>query len=262
MQLAGKICVVTGAAAAIGRTTAIEMAHQGATVVVSDVNDAAGEATADTIRSGGHDAIYVHADMQLEEDIRALMDTAGTTFGRIDVLFNNAGVHETAMSSETAVDTMPRTVWDKVLAINLTAVWLCTKYAVPHMRKAGGGAIINISSVGGLVGFPRGPAYSASKAGVINLTRCIAVDGAKDNIRANCVCPASIETDMVTKYIQSAADPEAIQRALVGSHLIKRLGTQEEVAKLVCFLASDDASFINGSAYLIDGGSLAWRGSD
>ena len=262
MRLEGKVCVVTGSGSGIGRATAIEMAREGGKVVVSDVNDDAGAETVAAITGAGGEAVYAHADVTSGDDVTALMQSAVDSFGRLDVLHNNAGVHETDFTTETAVDTLPEEVWDRVFAINLRAVWTCTRAAVPHMRAAGGGAIVNAGSTASYLGYPMSPAYTSTKAAILGLTRCMAIDFAKDAIRVNCYCPAAVDTPMVSKYWEAADEPEVIKSMLVGSHLVKRLGRPEEVAKLVCFLASDDASFITGAAYMIDGGSLAWRGSE
>jgi NAD(P)-dependent dehydrogenase (short-subunit alcohol dehydrogenase family) len=246
MRLRDKVCVVTGSGSGIGRATAIEMAREGGKVVVSDLNDDQGAETVAAITGAGGEAVYAHADVTSGDDVTAL----------------HAGVHETDFTTETAVDTLPEEVWDTVFAVNLRAVWTCTRAAVPHMRAGGGGAIVNAGSTASYLGYPMSAAYTSTKAAILGLTRCMAVDFAKDSIRVNCYCPAAVDTPMVSKYWEAADDPEVIKSMLVGSHLVKRLGRPEEVAKLVCFLASDDASFITGAAYLIDGGSLAWRGSE
>jgi NAD(P)-dependent dehydrogenase (short-subunit alcohol dehydrogenase family) len=259
-MLEDKVCVVTGGAQGMGRAAAIEMFRQGARVAVADVNDAGGRETVETITGQGGDALYVHCDLRSSTEIRDLMDRVAARFGGIDVLHNNAGVHDTDLTPETAVDVLPEDVWDTVYEINLRAVWLCTKYAVPYLRKSRAGAIVNAGSVGSLVAYPMAACYTATKGAVMQLTKATAVDLAADGIRCNCYCPGTIDTPMVAKYIDAAEDKAAIQSVLTASHLIPRLGRPEEVAKLVCFLASEDASFINGAVYLIDGGALAWRG--
>jgi len=261
-MLEGKVCVVTGAGQGMGRAAAIEMAAQGASVVAADVNDEMGRATIHAIQEAGGAGHFLHCDVRDREQVRALMDGAAERFGGIDVLHNNAGVHETDLASDTRVDLLADEVWDAVYEVNLRGVWHCTKYAVPHLRESPGGAIVNAGSVGSIVAYPMAACYSATKGAVAQLTKATAIDLAPDGIRCNCYCPGTIDTPMVAKYVDAAEDKEAIESVLTASHLIPRLGRPEEVAKLVCFLASDDASFINGAVYLIDGGALAWRGSN
>lgn len=261
-MLTDKVCIVTGSAGGIGRATAVEMGRRGAKVVVSDVNEEQGAETVALVRQAGAEAIFVGCDVRDEQQIEALMSAAAQHFGGIDVLHNNAGVHETDFTAETAVDTLPLEIWNKVYEINLRGVWLCTKHAAPHLKRSTRGpAIVNAASLGGLVGYPMAPCYCSTKGAVIQLTKATAIDLAP-TVRCNCYCPAAVDTPMVQKYFDAAEDKEAVNRALTGSHLIPRLGRPEEVAALVCFLASEEASWLTGAAYTIDGGSMAWRGSN
>jgi NAD(P)-dependent dehydrogenase (short-subunit alcohol dehydrogenase family) len=261
-MLEDKVCVVTGAGSGIGRETAIEMGRRGARVVVSDVVDAAGEETVALAEAEGGRARYVHCDVRDPAQIEALMAAADDAYGSIDVLHNNAGVQESDFTTDTAVDTLPNDVWDALYEINLRAVWLATKFAAPYLRRSQRGpAIVNASSTGGLTGYPMCPAYNATKGAVIQLTKATAIDLAP-TVRCNCYCPAAVDTPMVQKYFAAAEDEGALRAALVGSHLIPRLGEPSDIASLVCFLASDEASWITGTAITIDGGSLAWRGSN
>jgi NAD(P)-dependent dehydrogenase (short-subunit alcohol dehydrogenase family) len=261
-MLDDKVCLVTGSAAGIGRATAIEMARQGApAVMVSDLNDAGGHETVELVRAAGADAAYVHCDMTQPGEIRDLIDATVDRFGGLDVLHNNAGVHESDFTTELSVETLPEEIFERVYQINLRGPWLAMKYAAPHLRASKRNpAIINAGSTGGVTGYPAMNAYGASKGGLIQLTRCVAVDLAPD-VRVNAYAPASVDTQMVRKFIDAAEDKDAIMTFMVATHLIPRLGLAEEVAKLVCFLASDDAAWITGSVFPIDGGSLAWRGS-
>jgi NAD(P)-dependent dehydrogenase (short-subunit alcohol dehydrogenase family) len=246
----------------MGRGAVIEMAREGARVIASDVNDGNGHDTVRMVDEFGGEARFVHCDVRDREQVRGLMDAAVQHYGGIDVLHNNAGVHETDLTADTRIDLLPEEIWDAVYEINLRGVWLCTKYAVPYLRKSPAAAIVNAGSVGSFVAYPMAACYTATKGGVAQLTKATAVDLAPDGIRCNCYCPGTIDTPMVAKYIDAAEDKDAIEHVLTASHLIQRLGTPEEVAKLVCFLASDDASFITGAVYLIDGGALAWRGTN
>jgi NAD(P)-dependent dehydrogenase (short-subunit alcohol dehydrogenase family) len=260
--LNGKICLVTGSADGIGRATAVEMAEQGAgAVMVCDINDEKGAETVEMIRAKGVEADYQHCDMAKPDEIRALIDATVERFGGLDVLHNNAGVHESDFTTDLNVETLPEEIFDRVYRINLRGPWLAMKYAAPHLRASErGGAIVNAGSTGGVTGYPMMNAYGASKGGLIQLTRCVAVDLAPD-VRVNCYCPASVYTNMVKKFTEAAEDRDAVESFMVSSHLIPRFGEPVEVGKLVCFLASEDAAWITGGVFPIDGGCLAWRGS-
>jgi NAD(P)-dependent dehydrogenase (short-subunit alcohol dehydrogenase family) len=262
-MLDGKICLVTGSARGIGRGTAVEMARQGAgAVMVSDLNDEGGRETVELVREAGADAEYIHADMTKPDEVRALVEGTVERFGGLDVLHNNAGVHESDFTTELTVETLPEEVFERIFQINLRGPWLAMKYAAPHLRKSSRNpSIVNAGSTGGLTGYPNMNAYGATKAGLIQLTRCVAVDLAPD-VRVNAYAPASVYTDMVKKFVDAAEDKDAIAKSMVASQLIPRFGEIDEVAKLVCYLASDDAAWITGSVFSIDGGCLAWVGSN
>lgn len=259
-RLQGRVCVVTGSGQGMGRASAIEMAREGGTVIVTDINRDAGMETVSLIEAEGGNARYIQADLRRSDSIKALMDEAADEFGVIDVVHANAAIHETDLTEKTSIEELDEDVWDLVNDINLKAVWLCTKFAVPHLRKAKAPAIVNVASTGSRVAYPMAAAYCATKGGVAMLTAASAVDLAKYNIRVNCYCPASIRTPMLEKYINAADDPASVEKVLRGAHLIPRLGEPREVARLAVFLACDDSSFITGASYLIDGGALAWRG--
>lgn len=261
-MLDGKRCLVTGAGGGIGRASAIEMAQQGAAgVVVADLDLGRAEGTVELIEREGGAAWAIGTDLRDSDAIRAMVDRSVGWLGGLDVLQNNAGVHEAYFTEQRAVDVLPETVWETVYQVNLRAVFLATQCAAPHLRESGRGpSIVNAASISSIAASPSGPAYAATKGGVMQLTKATAIDLAPD-VRCNCYCPSGIDTDMMRSYIDAAEDPEAMRQHMIGPHLLARVGSPEEVAKLVCFLASDDAGFITGAAYLIDGGALAWRGT-
>jgi len=250
---AGKVAVVTGGASGIGRAGALEFAKAGAKVVVADVDVAGGEETVKQIRDMGGEAIFVRTDVSKEEDVKAMVEAAEKQFGGLDYAFNNAGIE--GQMAPTAEYTLE--AWNKVIGINLTGVWLCMRYEIPVMLRRGGGAIVNTASVAGLVGFPSTPAYTASKHGVVGLTKAAAIEYGPRNIRVNAICPGVIETPMVmSRSMQLATNREAYQQ-MVALHPLNRLGTAEEVAKTAVWLCSPDASFITGAALPVDGGFVS-----
>ena len=256
----GKTAVVTGGASGIGESIVRLLVEEEASVVVVDLQAELGQALAADL---GDSVRFVRADVANESDVAAAIEAAVEAFGRLDVLHNNAGIHESDLTTDMTVETLPIDVWDRLMDINLKGVWLAARAAFPHMRDSGGGAIVNAGSTASLAGYPNCPAYTAAKHAIVGLTKVMALDFRDANIRANCYCPASVDTAMVSKFWEAAEDPDLVKSFMVSTHLLpKRLGYPEEIAKLVCFLASDDASFINGASILIDGGSLAWRGSD
>ena len=249
-KIDGKVAIITGAASGIGKATAILFAQEGAKVVVADVLDKLGEETVKTINESGGKAVFVHADVSKAEDVKNMVKKAVDTYGRLDIIFNNAGIE--GATADTA--NYPESVFDKVIAINLKGVWLGIKYAVPELLKNGGGSIINTSSVAGLVGFAGLSAYNATKGGIIQLTKTAALEYAKQNIRVNCIAPGVIETPMVERALKG--QPEA-KAAFIQIEPVGRFGKPEEIAKAALFLASDDSSFVTGTVLTVDGGLTA-----
>jgi NAD(P)-dependent dehydrogenase (short-subunit alcohol dehydrogenase family) len=262
MKLEGKVAIVTGAGQGIGEAAARRFAQEGAKVVVSDVNATTGEAVASSIRDGGGEAQFVGCDVSDRDNVIALIDAVDRLWGRLDVLHNNAGVHETNFTDRAQSHELDEEVWDRVVGINLKGTWMCSKYAAPLLARSGGGAIVNAASIGGLVGYPMGGAYGPSKAGVVQLTRVMAIELAPAGTRVNCYAPGNTDTPMVQKYYSSAPPEQAaiVQQVLLGTHLIPRLARPEEIANVVLFLASDESSAMTGSCVVVDNGTLAWRG--
>ena len=260
-MLEDKIGLVTGAGQGIGRAIALEMARQGAAAVaVADLNLEGAQETAALIRdAGGGEVQAIEVNLRDRDQIETMVAQVIDRFGGLDTLFNNAGIIETSLTDDCAVDTLPEAAWDAVYEVNLRAVWLTTKFAAPHLRRSKRGpAIVNTASVSGLTGFSHGPVYCTTKGGVIQLTKVTAVDLAP--IRCNCFAPGVIETPLSRAFVDRAEDPAAFEAAMLGPQLLHRLGRPEEVARLACYLASDDAAFITGAVFPIDGGALAWMG--
>lgn len=259
MNVEGLRFVITGSARGIGAATANAVAARGASVMVSDVDDDEGARTVESIRADGGAAAYQHCDVSDPGQIQQLIDAAADTFGGIDVLHNNAGISEGALSEDISVESMTSETFDRVYAVNLRAPWLAAKYAAPHLRKSGRASIINCGSTRSFLGYPNALAYGSTKGGVALLTKNLAVALAPDGIRVNCVCPGGTRTTGMTRQLDREENREALERKLRNRTLVGRVGEPEEVADLVCFLASDEARFVNGVVWLIDGGALAWR---
>jgi NAD(P)-dependent dehydrogenase (short-subunit alcohol dehydrogenase family) len=249
--LAGRIAVVTGGASGIGRATAHLFAAQGATVVIADRDRAGAAATADQIVAAGGRAHAEPADVTVDADCRRVVERAAG-LGGLHVLFNNAGIIRRATVLDLAEED-----WDRVMQVNVKSIYLMTRHAVPLMERSGGGAIVNTASGWGLTGGPRAVAYCASKGAVVLLTKAMAIDHAAADIRVNCVCPGDTDTPMLRSEARQLGAREDRFLAEAAHRPLGRVGTPEEIARAVLFLASDDASFVTGTALVVDGGGLA-----
>ncbi len=249
-RLKGKVAMVTGAGSGIGQASAILFAQQGAKVVVSDFNEKMGQATCDTITKEGGQAIFAKADVSKSAEVQALMASCVKAYGTLDALLNCAGV--ALVGKDGPVTEMSEETWNTTIAVNLTGTFLCCKYAIPLMLKKKSGSVINMSSMAGLIGVPN-HGYSATKGGIISLTRSIAVVYAPHNVRANSICPGVIETAM-TQPIRS---DEQWNKMVISVTPLGRWGKAIDVANLSLFLASDESSYITGTNISIDGGRVS-----
>jgi NAD(P)-dependent dehydrogenase (short-subunit alcohol dehydrogenase family) len=248
--LQNKVALVTGGGSGIGRAAALRLAREGAKVMIADYIPESAVKTVAMIKEAGGTADCFAADVSVTGQVEAMINKTVETFGRLDCAFNNAGIE--GEIGDTAACTEEN--FDRVVAIDLKAVWLCMKYEIPQMLKQGGGSIVNTASIAGLLGFNGIPAYVAAKHGVVGLTRTAALEYAQKNIRVNCVCPGVINTPMVRRAIDKGGFSEA---EAVAGHPIGRLGKPEEIAEGVCWLLSDAASFVTGHPLVIDGGWAA-----
>lgn len=251
MRLAGKVALITGAASGIGKETAVLFAAEGAQVVAADVNDAAGEAVVAEIRSAGGEAVYVRADVSKTADCENMVRVAEETFGKLNVLFNNAGIMH---SDDDNAMTTSEAVWDLTFAINVKGVFFGCKYGIPALQRAGGGSIINTASFVAHLGAATPQlAYTASKGAVLAMSRELAIIHARENIRVNALSPGPLRTELLMKFLNT---DEKKQRRLV--HIpMGRFGEAKEMAKAALFLASDDSSYMTGTEFLVDGGITA-----
>ena len=249
----GKVALVTGAASGIGHTVARRFAREGARVVVSDLNEEGGRHTVEVISAHGGEAIFVPVDVAKSADVKAMVTTTVETYGRLDCAVNNAGI---GAGPRVALHEFPEERWQEVIGINLTGVWFCMKYEIDQMLKKGGGAIVNMASIMGLVGawLLGAIAYTASKHGVVGLTKNAALEYASKGIRVNAVCPGYIGTPMVGEIFETVP---GIENAIVDRHPAGRLGRPEEIADVVTWLCSKASSFVTGLAMPVDGGYVA-----
>jgi NAD(P)-dependent dehydrogenase (short-subunit alcohol dehydrogenase family) len=250
-RLDGKVAVVTGGAHGIGRASAKAFAAEGARVAIGDVDEPDGKACAEAIVDAGGDAVFVRTDVTSMDDVRALVGAAVERWGRLDVMFNNVGVAISGSAGEMSEDE-----WRRVIDVNLTGVWRGMRVAIPIMLEAGGGSIVNSSSVQGHVGFLGWSGYAASKGGIDALTRQAAVEYASRGIRVNSIVPGTILTEMNERILREVDDPDALQAQWRAMHPVGRVGTPEEVAAVVVFLASDESSFVTGESLRVDGGMV------
>jgi NAD(P)-dependent dehydrogenase (short-subunit alcohol dehydrogenase family) len=249
-MLTGKVAIVTGGSAGIGRATALAVAAEGAAVVVADVDETRGEEVASEIRDKGGRAIFVRTDVADDGSVAALVDRTVEEFGGLDLAFNNAGIEGTMGPTHE----MDPENWHRIIAVNLTGVWSSMRHEIPRMLERGGGSIVNCASVAGLVGFAGSSAYTASKHGVVGMSKSTALELAEAGIRVNAVCPGVIETEMITRAV--SGNPE-MEEGLLAMEPMARLGRPEEIADTVVWLFSDRSTFVTGQAIAVDGGLVA-----
>jgi NAD(P)-dependent dehydrogenase (short-subunit alcohol dehydrogenase family) len=252
MQLSGKVALITGGASGIGRATALLFAREGAAVAIADLNAQAGEAVANEIAQSGGRGFFESADVTRAADCRRLVHRAIREFGRIDILFNNAGIIRRA----TILD-LSEEDWDRVMAVNVKSIYLLSREVIPHMQRQGGGSIINTASGWGLAGGAKAAVYCASKGAVVLLTKAMAVDHGPQKIRVNCICPGDTDTGMLRVEAQQLGEANDRFLADAAKRPLGRVGSPDEIAQAVLYLASDASSFVTGTALVVDGGGLA-----
>ena len=248
MKLKDRIAVITGAGSGIGRASALEFAREGARVVVADINVAGAQETVTQVEAHGGQALAVQADVASPDSVQHLVQATLEAFGQVQVLFNDAAIQVNKTIEDTTVEE-----WNREIAVNLGGIFLCSKFFLPHLRRTKG-CIINMASVNGFFVEPMCAGYCATKGGIIALTKAMAIDHGKEGIRVNCICPGYIDAGLAWGYFEAQPDPKAARAAAGKLHALWRIGQPEEVGRVAVFLASDDASFMTGSAVVVDGG--------
>ena len=253
MRLKNKVAIITGAGSGQGRAAALIFSREGAKIAVSDWKPELGDETVTLVKRAGGEAIFIRTDVSDSADVQNLVRITVSTYGRIDILYNNAGVGFSSPLSMSDVINTPEADWDRVIAINLRSMYLTAKYGIPEMLKTGGGSIINTASIAALIGSEAAHAYTAAKGGMVALSRALAVEFGPKNIRVNCICPGAIDTPMIAPVI----DPLKKSGEPFMRSPIRRLGMPEDIANCALYLASDESSFVTGATLVVDGGYIA-----
>ena len=249
MRVKDKVALVTGAGAGIGKASAILLAKEGARIGVADSDAAAAETTTRIIREAGGEAISIAGDVSAGSDCARMVEAVSARWGRLDILCNIAGIVLGGVLDQTTEEE-----WNASMNVNLRSIYLCAKHAIPCMKRSGGGTIVNMASVAGLMGVKNRAAYSASKGGVIALTKSMAIDYVEDGIRVNSICPGTVDSPSLQKRLEALPDPTAARRDFTRRQPMKRFGRPDEIAYAVLFLSSDESSFITGTEIIVDGG--------
>ena len=252
VKLKGRIAIVTGAASGIGRACAIAFAHEGACVTVADVNERGATDTVSAIQSQGGDAFFARVDVAREAEVASMVQETAKRWGRIDVLFNNAGI-----LLVKPIDEMSEEEWDRVMGVNVKSIFLAAKHVVPHMRRIGKGAILNTGSIASFTGQLGTPVYSASKGAIALLTKSLALDLGRDGIRVNCICPGITDTPMLREHLGPGGEGESRIRARLARVPLGKILSPEDVARAALYLVSDESEGITGILHVVDGGLIA-----